>query len=68
MVDLMLQAIAHTQPSHFQDSFAQKATLSMLNIPPNAWLFTTDAKSFHTNIQTGPTLHYVSQLLHQEED
>ena len=68
MVDLMLQNIAHSQPSYFQDSFAQKATLSMLNIPPNAWLFTANAKSIYTNIQTGPTLHHISQLLHQEED
>ena len=54
MGDLMIQPITHSQPSYFQDSFTLKTTLATLNIPPNALLFTADAKSMCTIIQTGP--------------
>ena len=55
-VDLQLQPIAHAQPSYFKDSFTLKALLSDLTLPPNALLFTADAKSMYTNIAPNP--HY----------
>ena len=61
-VDLMLPPIAHAK-----DSFTLKTTLAMLGIPTNAQLFLEDARSMYTNIQTGPTLHHISQVLYQED-
>jgi hypothetical protein len=65
-VDLKLQPIAHSQPSDFKDSIALKSILSNLNLPPNALLFTADAKSMCTNICTEPALFHITQLLQGE--
>ena len=66
-VDTQLQLVAHTQPSYFQDTYCLKQLLSSIDIPPNALLFTADAKSMYTNIRTGPSLEHISKLLRTEE-
>ena len=65
-VDTQLQPIARAQPSFFQDTYSLKHLLSNIEIPPNALLFTADAKSMYTNIRTGPALAHISKLLRQE--
>ena len=66
-VDIQLQPIARAQPSYFQDSYCLKQLLSDIVLPPNALLFTADAKSMYTNIRTGPALEHISNLLRHEE-
>jgi hypothetical protein len=66
-VDTQLQPVAKAQPSYFQDSYSLKKLLSNTDIPPNALLFTADAKSMYTNIRTGPALAHISHLLRQED-
>lgn len=51
------------QPSYFKDSFALKSLLDELELPPNALLFTSDAKSMYTNIRTEPALHHISEYI-----
>ena len=65
-VDTQLQPIARAQPSFFQDTYSLKNLLSNIDIPPNALLFTADAKSMYTNIRTGPALAHISNFLCQE--
>ncbi len=66
-VDTQLQPIAHAQPSYFQDTYCLKQLLSSIEIPPNALLFTADAKSMYTNIRTKPALDHISNLLRSKE-
>jgi len=51
-VDEMLQPIVKTQPTYFKNSFALKKELDELTLPANASLFTYDAVSMYTNINT----------------
>ncbi|KAL7530524.1 hypothetical protein ACHAXR_006240, partial [Thalassiosira sp. AJA248-18] len=48
----MLQPIVKTQPTYFKNSFALKKELDELTLPANASLFTYDAVSMYTNIDT----------------
>ncbi len=51
-VNEMLAPVQQAQDSNFQDSFALKAMLNEMKLPPNALLFTSDATSMYTNIKT----------------
>ena len=52
-VDKQLQPIVRKQRTYFQDSFELKHLLGHLDtLPPNACLFTYDAVSMYTNIDT----------------
>jgi hypothetical protein len=51
-VDTHLQAVAKSFPSYLQSSFDLKTDLDSLNLPPNCRLFTADATSMYTNINT----------------
>lgn len=62
-VDQMLQQIASAQQSYFKDSFALKETISKLELPPGALLFTCYAKSMHINIPTEPSLTVISNYI-----
>ena len=57
-VDRQLQPIVKKQRTYFQDSFELKRLLENLDtLPPNACLFTYDAISMYTNIDTDDCLH-----------
>ena len=51
-VDEQLQPIVQSQHTYFKNSFALKQELDKMLIPPNASLFTYDAVSMYTNIDT----------------
>jgi hypothetical protein len=63
----MLQPIASAQQSYIKDSFALKDMISELHLPPNALLFTCDAKSMYTNIPTEIALTAISQYITKED-
>ena len=67
-IDQMLQPIAKQQPTYFKDSFALKQSLQTLHLPPNALLFTSDAVSMYTNIQTEPALLVISNYLREHDN
>ena len=58
-----LVPIQRIQQSYFKDSFALKTLLDSLKLQPNELLFTSDASSVYTNIQTGPALENISAYL-----
>ena len=64
----MLQLIVKAQPTYFKDSFALKQSLQSIHLPPNALLFTSDAVSMYTNIQTEPALHEISKYLREHDN
>lgn len=63
-VDKQLQPIVRQQQTYFQDSFTLKRLLENLEtLPPNACLFTYDAISMYTNINTEDCLHRLESFL-----
>ena len=65
-ITMMLQPIAEQQQSFFKDSFILKDLLKDDIISPGAKLFTCDATSMYTNIQTGSAIEQISHYLHSE--
>jgi hypothetical protein len=51
-VDIQLQPIAQSQATYFKDSYLLKKKLDKLALSPNASVFTYDAISTYTNINT----------------
>jgi hypothetical protein len=66
-VDRQLQQIAIRQPSYIKNSKALKDLLLPLELPPTARLFTADAVSMYTNIDTNHALRSIGQYLHTHE-
>ena len=65
-LDSQLQTIATHQQSYFKSSHALKLQMEQLtNIPPSALLFTADAVSMYTNIDTTHALQTISDYLHR---
>ena len=64
-VDSKLQLVANVQPAYFKDSKDLKAHLDTLNLPPSARIFSADAVSMYTNINTSAALYEIAQYLHQ---
>ena len=62
-VDLMLQPIVKAQPTYFKNSFELKQELNKLELPPNASLFTYDAVSMYTNINSEKCISRLSTYL-----
>jgi hypothetical protein len=62
-VDRKLQPIARAQRSFFSSSFELKTQLTALRLPPSARLFTADAISMYTNIDTPSALRAIRQHL-----
>ena len=63
----MLQPIAQGMQTYLKDSFKLKKILDNTIIAPGARLFTCDAESMYTNIDTENALHIIAKLLHNPE-
>jgi hypothetical protein len=64
-IDRQLQVIVKQLPSYLKNSKALKDDLIPLHLPPGALLFTADAVSMYTNIDTRIALRSIGQYLHQ---
>jgi hypothetical protein len=63
-IDYQLQKIAKTIPTYIRDSFDLKEQLTKLDkLPRNAKLFTADATSMYTNIDTPHALKKIGEWL-----
>ena len=62
-VDEMLQPLVKAQATYFKDSFALKKWLNSLTLPANSSLFTYDAVSMYTNIDTEDCIAALSDFL-----
>ena len=63
LVDRWLQRIAITIPSFFKNSATLKSFLENQRLPPNALLFTADARSMYTCIDTDAALDEIPKYL-----
>ena len=68
IVDKYLQQVAHTFDSYFKNSKELKDRIINIQLPPNAVLFTADAVSMYTNINTDAALDEISSYLRQNDD
>ncbi|KAL7531342.1 hypothetical protein ACHAXR_003988, partial [Thalassiosira sp. AJA248-18] len=66
-VNLQIQPVAQAQPSFIKNSASLLKELSELNLPPNVVLFTADAKSMYTNIDTDVALDIIPKFLEENE-
>ena len=66
-VDEQLQPIAKTMPGYFQDSFALKRCLNDVVLPPNCSLFSMDAVSMYTSIDSDACLEVISEYLRRPQ-
>ena len=62
-VDTQLQPIVKQQATYFKNSFALKQQLDTLTLPPNACIFTYDAISMYTNINTTDCINRLSNFI-----
>ena len=62
-VDDKLQRIAKKQHSYFKSSTDLKKIMMEVVIPPNATLFTSDAVSMYTNIDTNKAMNVIARYL-----
>ena len=66
--DTQLQKIVPSQHSYIKNSLQVKTELLQLEIPPDSTLFTVDAYSMYTNIDTEAALTSISMYLRKHED
>lgn len=66
-VDDKLQQVAKQMSSYFKSSFYLKQRLLQLQLPPNCYLFTADAKSMYTNIPTDFALRVIRRYLTENQ-
>lgn len=64
-VDRKLQSIVQQLPSYLKNTKDLKDELLQLDLPQGAQLFTVDAVSMYTNIETHTALRSIGQYLHQ---
>ncbi|KAL7539220.1 hypothetical protein ACHAWF_006335 [Thalassiosira exigua] len=62
-INIMLQTFAKAVPAYPKDSFELKEMLLQKRVPPGARLFTSDAKSMYTNIDTDIALARIAAYL-----
>jgi len=66
-VDQQLQPAVQKQQTYFKNSYALKQELDEMILPPNACLFTYDAVSMYTNINTEDCITRLSTYLTDHE-
>lgn len=62
-VDTQLQPIVQRQATYFKDSYSLKKMLDKITLPPNASIFTYDAISMYTNIDTNDCIKRLTDYL-----
>lgn len=62
-VDEMLQPIVQAQHTYFKNSFDLKQVLDKIILPPNASIFTYDAVSMYTHINTEDCIRRLAEFL-----
>jgi hypothetical protein len=62
-VDIQLQPIVQDQATYFKDSYKLKRMLDKLSLPPNASIFTYNAISMYTNINTDNCIKRITGFL-----
>jgi hypothetical protein len=62
-LDYHFQPIVKDQATYFKDSYALKQELDKMHLPPNACIFTYDAISMYTNIETEDCINRLSEYL-----
>ena len=62
-VDETLQPIVQAQDTYVKDSYSFKTEISKLTLPPNASIFTYDAISMYTKIDTEDCISRISSFL-----
>jgi hypothetical protein len=66
-IDFHLQPVAKSFPTYLTSSFELKKNLETLVIPPNCRLFTADATSMYTNIDTDAAIQAIHDyILHNQ--
>ena len=65
-IDSQLKKVAQHQPSYFKSSYDLKQELLSLEIPPNTYIFTADARAMYTNIPTNRALNFIGKYLREE--
>jgi hypothetical protein len=63
LFDYQLQPIVKDQATYFKDSYALKQELDKMHFPPNACIFTYNAISMYTNIETEDFINRLSEYL-----
>ena len=64
-IDDKLKIAAREQPSYFKSSYDLKQELLSMDIPPNTYLFTADARAMYTNIPTDRALNFIGDYLRE---
>jgi hypothetical protein len=64
-IDEQLQPIVKEQSTYFKNSAELKKELNKLTLPPNALLFTYNAVSMYTNVNTENCIAYIKEYLLQ---
>ena len=66
-VDLMLQPVAQLMPSYIKDLFSFKSLSEEITLPRGSLLWTADAVSMYTNIDTHDALSTICPFLRENE-
>ena len=66
-VDEKLQPIVQAQETYIKDSFTFKTSIASLKLPPNASIFTYDAVSMYTNIDTDECIEALTIFLNRHD-
>jgi hypothetical protein len=65
-LDVQFQPIAASMRSYFKSSVDLKKEMESLDLPPGSLLFSADATSMYTNIQTGPACDAIEEYLYSK--
>ena len=67
-LDYWLQQLKHLVPTYVKDSQQVLDDVKLINLPPNAKLFTFDAHSMYNNIKTSHAIEVITWWLTDLDD